>query len=103
MPVADALRLATVGGAACLNRPVLGQLNPGAVADFALFRTDDVALAGALAHDPLAALILCTPSRADRVYVAGREVVHDGRIVALDEAKLAEQMNEIVAARYRSP
>ncbi len=102
MPVTDAFKLATLGGAACLNRPVLGHLNPGAAADFALFRTDDVALAGALAHDPLAALVLCAAPRADRVYVAGREVVHDSRIVALDEARLAERMNEIVAARFRS-
>ncbi|MBU0616367.1 MAG: amidohydrolase family protein, partial [Planctomycetes bacterium] len=103
MPVVDAFKLATVGGAACLNRPELGHLNPGAAADFAMFRTDDVALAGALAHDPLAALVLCAAPRADRVYVAGREVVHDSRIVALDEAELAERMNEVVADRYRSP
>jgi cytosine/adenosine deaminase-related metal-dependent hydrolase len=100
MPVADAFRLATVGGAACLNRSVLGHLNPGAAADFAMFRSDDVALAGALAQDPLAALVLCAAPRADRVYVGGREVVRDGGISALDENKLAEQMNAIVAARF---
>jgi 8-oxoguanine deaminase len=102
MPVRDAFKLATVGGAACLNRPVLGHLNPGAAADFAMFRNDDVALAGALPHDPLAALVLCAAPRADRVYVAGREVVRDGRITVLDENKLAERMNAIVAARFRT-
>jgi len=100
-PVADAFRLATVGGAACLNRPVLGHLNPGAAADFAMFRVDDIALAGAFAQDPLAARILCAAPRADRVYIAGRQVVHDGRITAFDEGKLAEQLNELVAARFR--
>ena len=89
------LTMATVGGAACLNRPVLGHLNPDAAADIAMFRTDDVALAGAVAQDPLAALVLCAPHRADRVFVAGREVVRDGRVVALDEGRLAERMNEI--------
>ena len=100
-PVADAFKLATVGGAACLNRPVLGHLNPGAAADFAMFRADDIALAGAIAQDPLAALILCAAPRADRVYIAGREVVRDGCITALDENSLAEQLNELVAARFR--
>jgi len=100
-PVVDAFKLATVGGASCLNRPVLGHLNSGAAADFAMFRTDDVALAGAFAQDPLAALLLCATPRADRVYVAGREVVRDGRIVALDENRLAEQMNQIVETRFR--
>jgi cytosine/adenosine deaminase-related metal-dependent hydrolase len=80
---------------------VLGHLNPGAAADFAMFRTDDIALAGAIAQDPLAALVLCAAPRADRVYVAGHEVVHDGRITAFDENKLAEQLNDLVAARFR--
>ena len=102
MPVADAFKLATIGGASCLNRPVLGHLNPGAAADFAMFRKDDIALAGAIEQDPLAALVLCAAPRADRVYVAGREVVRDGHIVALDERKLAERMNEIVGARFCS-
>jgi cytosine/adenosine deaminase-related metal-dependent hydrolase len=102
-PVVDAFKLATVGGAACLNRPVLGHLNPGAAADFAMFRSDDIALAGAIAQDPLAALILCAAPRAEHVYVAGRQVVRDGRIAALDQNKLADQMNELVAARFRGP
>jgi len=102
-PAAEAFRLATAGGAACLNRPVLGHLNPGAAADIAMFRRDDIALAGAVAHDPLAALVLCHAPRADRVYVAGREVVRDGRLTAVDEHKLAERMNRLVAERFGSP
>ena len=100
-PVAAAFELATVGGSSCLNRPVLGHLNPGAAADFAMFRTDDIALAGAYAQDPLAALMLCSAPRADRVFVGGREVVREGRIIALDEHNLAERMNGLVARRFR--
>ncbi len=100
-PVAEAFRLGTVGGAACLHRPELGHLNPGAAADFALFRMDDIALAGAAAHDPLAALVLCDPPPADRVYVAGRLVVRDGRVTALDETALGREFNDLVAARFR--
>jgi cytosine/adenosine deaminase-related metal-dependent hydrolase len=100
LPAAAVFRLATLGGAACLNRPELGHLDPGAAADFALFRMDDIALAGAAAQDPLAALVLCDAPRADRVFVAGREVVRDGRIVALDEAALGREFNDLVAARF---
>ena len=102
LPVAEVFKLATLGGAGCLHRPELGHLNPGAAADFALFRADDIALAGAAAQDPLAALILCDAPRADRVFVAGREVVRDGRIVALDESTLGAEFNDLVAARFSS-
>lgn len=98
--VSDAFRLATLGGAACLGREELGYLAPGAAADFAMFRADDLALAGAAAQDPLAALILCDAPRADRVYVAGREVVREGRIVALDETSLGAEFNDLVARRF---
>ena len=101
LPVVEAFKLATSGGATCLNRPELGHLNVGAAADFAMFRRDDVALAGAAAQDPLAALVLCDPPRAERVFVAGREVVRDGRIVALDETALGAEFNDLVAARFR--
>jgi len=101
LTAAEAFNLATTGGAKCLRRPVLGHLNPGAAADFAMFRSDDVALAGAYAQDPLASLILCDAPRADSVYVAGKEVVRKGRIAALDEYKLAEQLNKLVTERFR--
>ncbi len=100
LPAAAAFRLATAGGAAVLNRPELGRLEVGAAADVAMFRRDDPALAGAAVHDPLAALLLCDAPRADRVLVAGREVVRDGRLVALDQEALARAFNELVAARF---
>jgi cytosine/adenosine deaminase-related metal-dependent hydrolase len=100
MPAREAFKLATVGGAACLHRDELGHLNPGAAADFAMFRMDDLALAGAVAHDPVAALMLCDAPRAERVFVAGREVVREGRIVALDELALGARLNELVARGF---
>jgi 8-oxoguanine deaminase len=51
-------------------------------ADLALFRLDELRFSGA--GDPLAALILCGATRADRVMVAGRWVVEDGTIPGLD-------------------
>lgn len=78
----DALRWATQGSAACLGRSDLGRIAPGLEADLALFRLDELRYTGA--GDPLAALILCGASRADRVMVAGRWVVEDGTIPGLD-------------------
>ncbi|MGI4978686.1 MAG: 8-oxoguanine deaminase [Janthinobacterium lividum] len=83
----DALRWATQGSADCLGRPELGRITVGAAADLALFTLDELRFSGA--GDPLAALVLCGAHRADRVMVAGRWVVEDGRIPGLDVAALA--------------
>jgi 8-oxoguanine deaminase len=82
----DALRWATAGSAACLGRPDLGRIAPGLQADLALFRLDELRFSGA--GDPLAALVLCGASRADRVMVQGRWLVEDGQIPGLDLAGL---------------
>ena len=78
----DALRWATTGSAACIGRPELGRIEPGAAADFALFKLDELRFSGA--GDPIAALVLCGAQRADRVMVAGRWVVEAGAIPGLD-------------------
>ena len=78
----DALRWATRGSAACLGRSDIGAIAPGLQADLALYRLDELRFSGA--GDPLAALILCGASRADRVMVGGRWVVEDGAIPGLD-------------------
>ena len=82
----DALRWATAGSAACIGRPELGVIAPGAAADLALFKLDEPRFSGA--GDPLAALVLCGAHRADRVMVAGRWVVQDGAVVGLDLPEL---------------
>lgn len=101
MTAETAFRLATVGGARCLGRADrLGRLEPGFAADIAMFRADDIALAGAVEHDPLGALMLCHVQRADRVLVNGRTVVRDGRLALADEGKLAGNLNQIVRAQF---
>ncbi|MEM7546315.1 MAG: 8-oxoguanine deaminase [Pseudomonadota bacterium] len=77
-----ALRLATRGGAEVLGRDDLGSLAPGKRADFVLWPMDGIEAAGA--WDPVAALVLCAPMRARDVWVEGRPVVQDGRIVSFD-------------------
>jgi cytosine/adenosine deaminase-related metal-dependent hydrolase len=101
LKVADAFRLATIGGAAVLNRAKLGRIEPGMAADLAMFRRDTIELAGAVAQDPLGALILCRTSRADRVIVNGQIVVEDGHLTAVDEHQLAADLNVLVASRFR--
>lgn len=82
----DVIRWGTEGSARCIGRTDIGRIAPGLQADLALFTLEDGRFAGA--HDPLAALVLCGAHRADRVMVAGRWRVEDGRIVGLDHDKL---------------
>ena len=78
----DALRWATRGSAGCLGRDDIGAIAPGLQADLALYRLDELRFSGA--GDPLAALVLCGATRADRVMIGGRWVVEDGAIPGLD-------------------
>ena len=90
MTVREALRLGTRGGAAALGRDDIGQLAPGKRADIAVWRTDGLELAGA-ETDPVAGLVFSAPHRVDRLYVAGDQVVRDGRLVRADEAEIARE------------
>jgi cytosine/adenosine deaminase-related metal-dependent hydrolase len=96
MTVAQAFTLPTMGSAAVLNRPELGNVAPGFAADLAFYRRDDVALAGAVEQDPLGAMILCHVARADRVVIAGRTVVEEGRITSVELEPLVERFNALV-------
>lgn len=82
----DVIRWATEGSARCLGRSDIGRIAPGMQADFALYRLDELRFSGA--HDPVAALVLCGASRADRVMVAGRWRVIDGAVPGFDLAAL---------------
>ncbi|MEM1314701.1 MAG: 8-oxoguanine deaminase [Pseudomonadota bacterium] len=80
MAAREALEIATLGGARTLNRDDVGALAPGMRADLAVFAVDGPAHAGA--WDPVAALVLCGPTRAREVFVEGRAVVREGRVAA---------------------
>ena len=85
----EALRLATVGGAKVLGRPDIGSLEPGKRADFAVWRLDELALAGIA--DPVAGLVFSAPHRVDRLVVGGEEVVREGHLVRADEDEIARE------------
>lgn len=90
----EALEIATLGGAAVLGRDDIGALAPGMSADFAAYRLDTLAFAGAQ-HDPVAALVLCTSQNVDFSMINGRVVVSDGVLQTVDLPVLIEQHNAI--------
>jgi cytosine/adenosine deaminase-related metal-dependent hydrolase len=90
----EALWLATRGGAAVLGRDDIGELSPGKAADFIGFRLDRLDYAGAL-HDPLAALVFCTPQQVDLSVINGRVVIEDGHLLTVDLGPVIERHNRI--------
>jgi cytosine/adenosine deaminase-related metal-dependent hydrolase len=83
----DALRLGTRGGATVLGRDDIGSLEPGKLADLAIWRTDGLSLGGA--DDLVAGLVLSGPHRVDRLVVGGEDVVRGGALVRADETDIA--------------
>ncbi|CAM5771629.1 8-oxoguanine deaminase [Labrys miyagiensis] len=82
----DALRWATVGSARLLGRSDIGVIAPGRQADLAFYRLNELRFSGA--GDPLAALVLCGATQANRVMVAGRWRVRDGAPLGVDVERL---------------
>jgi cytosine/adenosine deaminase-related metal-dependent hydrolase len=98
----QALVLSTAGGAACLGRDDCGTLAAGNCADVAFFRMDDLAHTGM--NDPIAALALAPPARAEAVVVNGKIVVLDGRLLTGDETAIAHDLaleSKRIATRAR--
>ncbi len=89
MTVRQALELATMGGARLLGRQAdIGSLQPGKLADIALWRLDT--LPHADIADPVAALVLGAPPPLELLLVGGEAVVRQDRVVTVDEQQVAE-------------
>jgi cytosine/adenosine deaminase-related metal-dependent hydrolase len=83
----DALELGTMGGARALGREAeIGSLEPGKLADVALWRLDAL---HADITDPVAALVLGAPPPLELLLVQGRPVVERGRVVTIDADRAA--------------
>jgi len=89
MTARQALEIATLGGAKVLNRDDIGALAPGMSADVVLFDLRQIGFAGAL-HDPVAALVFCTPANVAYSVINGRVVVREGRCITVETAPLRE-------------
>jgi len=101
LTVAEALEMATLGGARVLGRDDIGTLAPGKAADFIGVRLERLEFAGASCHDPAGALVLCTPPQVDLSVINGRIVVEDGHIPGLDLERLIARQNELALDMVR--
>ena len=101
MTARDALTLATRGGAAVLNRDDIGVLAPGMAADFIAFDLANPNFAGAL-HDPVAALVFCTPAQVALSVINGHVVARDGQLTTVDLPVIIEHHNQLAATLLNS-
>jgi hydroxydechloroatrazine ethylaminohydrolase len=98
----DMLKIATAGGARLLGRGDLGSLEPGKAADLFLVDASKLELAGAT-HDPanlLARTAVTGPVAL--TMVNGKVVYKDGRILGVDEEKLAAEADAACTRAIRS-
>ena len=79
----EALFTATRGGAEVLNRDDIGQISIGKAADFAIYDLNKTAMSGAWS-DPLAALVLCTPSETAYTICNGEIISQNGHLNNFD-------------------
>jgi 8-oxoguanine deaminase len=93
----DTLRWATQGSARCLGRHDVGEIAAGKQADLAFYKLDELRFSGA--GDPLAALVLCGATRADRVMVAGEWKVEGGVPLGVDVERLRHE-HSAIARRF---
>jgi cytosine/adenosine deaminase-related metal-dependent hydrolase len=96
----QALQLATIGGAACLGRAdEIGSLEPGKLADLALWRVDGLGHAGI--EDPVAALVLGTQPPLELLTVGGSIVVDRGELLTASTDTLTADLRA-ASAKVRS-
>jgi cytosine/adenosine deaminase-related metal-dependent hydrolase len=95
MSAEEVLVMATNGGRDVLNQPEIGSLEEGKAADMFLINTKRLGFAGGLS-DSVSALVTSGNSQiVDITIVNGKIVVRDGRLVTIDEDKVAEKANKI--------
>jgi cytosine/adenosine deaminase-related metal-dependent hydrolase len=88
----EALELATIQGARCLGREAeVGSLEPGKLADVALWRVEDLGHAGI--SDPVAALVFGPAPHVEHLLVNGRVVVEDSQLRTADIHTVTKELD----------
>lgn len=95
MSARETLEIATLGGAQVLGRDDLGSIEVGKRADLGIWDVSGIEAAGS--WDPVAALVLCGPTRVKHLVVEGRHVVRDGQMVTLDLPRVLERQRGLAA------
>lgn len=99
LPAVDALRMATIDGARVLGQDrEIGSLEVGKNADLItvdLWQPHLMPLASAEGHDPVLWNLVYAARASDvrSVFVAGREVVDNGRVLGVDEDSVLERVH----------
>lgn len=89
----EALALGTIGGARCLGRESeIGSLEPGKLADIAVWQLDGLGHAGIA--DPVAALVLGPQPQVKLLLVGGRQVVVDGELQTANVDDVATELRQ---------
>jgi cytosine/adenosine deaminase-related metal-dependent hydrolase len=87
----ESLWMGTMGGAQCLGRAdQLGSIEPGKLADIAVWRLDTLAHAGIV--DPVAALVFGRVPPLEMLLVGGETVVERGELTTADQAELTRDL-----------
>lgn len=97
----QALRIGTIGGARCLGRhDHIGSIEPGKLADLAVWRLDTVHHAGIA--DPVAALVFGRVPPLELLLVGGEPVVEKNHLLTTDQQALARDLARVSARLARS-
>ena len=84
-----------------LGRDDIGQIAVGKVVDIIAFDLNRLDFAGAT-HDPMSALLFCSPQHGDLSVINGRIIVEDGELRTIDLNPIIEKHNQISAAMIRA-
>ena len=88
---ADVFNAATLGAAKALGREDLGRLCAGAKADFVVFSGDSANIVPL--RDPVKNIVYSAETKdVETVFINGKPVVKDGKVLGCDERKLNQKM-----------
>jgi cytosine/adenosine deaminase-related metal-dependent hydrolase len=95
MSAREALEIATRGGADVLGRPDCGRLEVGKRADIAVWDMRGVEAAGSWDH---AALLLAGPTTVRDLFVEGRSIVRNGKVMTIDLDAVLRRQRKLASA-----